>query len=124
MCQDNIAILLKTWGQVIGEDRARLQFYQEQLEYQADKGAALNHLQEHYAKYLEGVLEDAPEKADGEATVLFSDKQRMRNRPEGRARVGWLQPATGSGRGAQPLTPSAGPAAITSKWIEDRKQEP
>jgi hypothetical protein len=35
-----------------------LQFYQEKLEYQADKGASLKHLQEHYAKYLEGVLEE------------------------------------------------------------------
>lgn len=61
MRQDNVAIFLKTWSQVIDENRARLQFYQEKLEYQADKGSALRHLQEHYAKYLEGVLKEAPE---------------------------------------------------------------
>lgn len=60
MREDNVAIYLKTWGQVIDENRARLQFYQEKLEYQADKGAALKHLQEHYAKHLEGVLEELP----------------------------------------------------------------
>jgi hypothetical protein len=60
MRQQNVAVFLKTWGQVIDENRARLQFYQEKLEYQADKGSALKHLQEHYARYLEGVLEESP----------------------------------------------------------------
>jgi len=59
MRNDNVAVYLKTWGQVIDENRARLQFYQEKLEYQADKGSSLKHLQEHYAKYLEGVLEES-----------------------------------------------------------------
>ncbi len=57
MKQDHVTIYLKTWSQVIDENRARLQFFQENLEYQADKGSSLKHLQEHYAKYLEGVLE-------------------------------------------------------------------
>lgn len=61
MRQDNIAVYLKTWAQIIDDNRARLQFYQEKLEFQADKGTALKHLQEHYAKYLEGVLEDESE---------------------------------------------------------------
>lgn len=60
MRRDNITILVKTWGQIIDENRARLQFYQEKLEYQADKGASLKHLQEHYAKFLEGVLDETP----------------------------------------------------------------
>ncbi len=60
MRRNNVAVFLKTWGQVIDENRARLQFYQEKLEYQADKGAALSHLQEHYAKYLDGVLDEPP----------------------------------------------------------------
>ncbi|WP_186511047.1 ATP-binding protein [Caenimonas sedimenti] len=64
MRHDNVAIFLKTWAQVIDENRARLQFYQEKLEYQADKGSSLKHLQEHYAKYLEGVLDRAPEDAE------------------------------------------------------------
>lgn len=60
MAHDNVAIFLKTWGQIIDENRARLQFYQEKLEYQVDKGMALQHLQGHYAKYLEGVWGEAP----------------------------------------------------------------
>ncbi len=73
MRQGNVAVFLKTWAQVIDENRARLQFYQEKLEYQADKGTALKHLQEHYAKYLEGVLEDAPATV-GEVAAPPSDE--------------------------------------------------
>lgn len=55
----NSSIYVKTWAQVLDDNRARLQFFQERLEHQADKGAALKHLQERYANYLDGVLEPA-----------------------------------------------------------------
>lgn len=54
--KDNVQIYVKTWAQVLDENRACLQFFQERLEYQADKGASLKHLQDHYAKFLSGVL--------------------------------------------------------------------
>jgi len=58
---DNVSIWVKTWAQVLDENRARMQFFQERLEYEADKGASLKHLQEHYAKFLQGVLvEESP----------------------------------------------------------------
>jgi hypothetical protein len=60
----NISIYVKTWGQVLESNRARLQFFQEHLEYQADKGASLKHLQEHYAKFIQGVL--TPDEAAGD----------------------------------------------------------
>lgn len=41
---------------MLDENRARLQFFQERLEYQADKEASLKHLQYHYAKFLQGVF--------------------------------------------------------------------
>ena len=53
---DNVSIWVKTWSQVLDENRARMQFFQERLEYEADKGASLKHLQEHYAKFLQGVF--------------------------------------------------------------------
>ena len=56
--KENASIYVKTWSQVLDENRARLQFFQERLEYQADKGASLKHLQEHYAKFLRGVLSE------------------------------------------------------------------
>lgn len=55
--KDNICIFVKTWGRVLAENRSRMKFFQERLEYQADKGASLKYLQEHYAKYLEGVFD-------------------------------------------------------------------
>jgi hypothetical protein len=72
MRHNNVVVFLKTWGQVIDENRARLQFYQEKLEYQADKGSALKHLQEHYAKYLKGIMDEVPA-TDGEAVPSPSD---------------------------------------------------
>ncbi len=52
----NVSIWVKTWAQVLDENRARLQFFQERFEYEADKGASLQHLQDKYAHFLEGVL--------------------------------------------------------------------
>lgn len=54
---DNVSIHIKTWGQVLDDNRARMQFFQERLAYQADKGAALKHLHERYSSYLEGVMD-------------------------------------------------------------------
>jgi hypothetical protein len=59
--KDNFSIWVKTWAQVLEENRARLQFFQEKLEYEADKGRSLEHLREHYAKFLQGVLVEEPE---------------------------------------------------------------
>jgi hypothetical protein len=56
----NISIYAKTWAQVLDENRARLQFFQERLEYQADKGSSLKHLQERYDEFLQGVLTEEP----------------------------------------------------------------
>jgi hypothetical protein len=66
---DNISIWVKTWAQVLEENRTRLQFFQQRLEYEADKGASLKHLQEHYAKFLEGVLVEAPGEAPPEGAA-------------------------------------------------------
>lgn len=55
--KDNIAVGIKTWGELIEENRARLQFFQEQLQHSADESAAIRYLQERHSKYLEGVIE-------------------------------------------------------------------
>lgn len=52
----NISIYVKTWAQVIEENRARLQFFQEKLEYQADKEDSVKHIKEHYDEFLQGVV--------------------------------------------------------------------
>lgn len=65
--EEGFKIGVKRWSQVIEENRARLQFFQEKLEHQADRGRALKHLQEKYEKFLKGVITDGPEEeADGE----------------------------------------------------------
>lgn len=64
---DNVAVYLKTWAQVIDENRARLQFFQEKLAYQVDREASIKHLRTHYGKYLRGVLDaDRPSPTAGD----------------------------------------------------------
>lgn len=60
--KDNISVGIKTWGELIEENRSRLQFFQEQLQHSADESTAIRHLQERHSQYLEGVVE-----ADGDA---------------------------------------------------------
>src|SRR5205807_9609997 len=52
----NITIGIKTWAQIIQENKARLQFFQEELEHQVDQGTALSYLQEKYEAFLTGVI--------------------------------------------------------------------
>jgi hypothetical protein len=47
-----ISIWVKTWGQIIDSCKARLRFFQERLEFMADKDAGLKHLKKTYDKYL------------------------------------------------------------------------
>lgn len=51
-------IWVRTWGQIIDECRARLQFFQEKLNYQADDDSALDYLRTTYSKYLGELLEN------------------------------------------------------------------
>jgi hypothetical protein len=52
----SMTIWVKTWAQVIEENRTRLQFFQEKLEHQVDQGTALKHLQERYQEILQGLV--------------------------------------------------------------------
>lgn len=65
--KDNISVGIKTWGELIEENRARLQFFQEHLEHSADESAAIRYLQERHSKYLEGVIEIDDEAANQDA---------------------------------------------------------
>lgn len=53
---------IKTWGELIEENRARLQFFQEHLQHSADESTAIRYLQEKHSQFLEGVI---VEEADG-----------------------------------------------------------
>lgn len=63
-----LRIWVKTWGQIIEDCRARLQFYQQHLEYVADDADGLAYLRRMHEKYLPSVL--AGEPAEEEAQEL------------------------------------------------------
>jgi hypothetical protein len=63
--EDNITVGIKTWGEIIEENRARLQFFQEHLQYDADENSALQYLQERHKQFLEGVIGTPPPNEKG-----------------------------------------------------------
>jgi hypothetical protein len=70
--QGNILVGIKTWGELIEENRARLQFFQEHLQHSVDESSAMRYLQERHSKYLEGVME-----VDEEATDQDPDNEQV-----------------------------------------------
>lgn len=76
--KDNIKIGVKTWGQLLEENKARMQFFQERLEHQVDQGRALASLQKKYGEFLEGVVSPGDiqqvENEDGEVDEDFSQE--------------------------------------------------
>ena len=54
----NVTVMVKTWGQVIADNKARLQFFQESLEHRIDKGVALKHLRERYDAIISSTITD------------------------------------------------------------------
>jgi len=67
----NFSVGVKTWGEILDENNARLQFVKEALEHNADDGQALAFLEERYRKFLKNVLvqDDIEEPADVYPTV-------------------------------------------------------
>jgi hypothetical protein len=53
---ERVSIGVKTWGELLEENKARLQFIKEKLEHRADEDQALAHLEEKHRKFLEGVI--------------------------------------------------------------------
>ena len=52
-----ITVGIKTWAEVISENKARLQFLQEHLQFKANENEALNYLQKRHKQFLEGVFD-------------------------------------------------------------------
>jgi Histidine kinase-, DNA gyrase B-, and HSP90-like ATPase len=67
---DRVQIGVKTWGEIIEENNARLQFIRERLEHRADDGRALAHLQEKHREFLEGVIVED----EADATMDLSEE--------------------------------------------------
>ncbi|MBC7283296.1 ATP-binding protein [Hoeflea sp.] len=66
---------IKTWGELIEENRARLQFFQEHLQHSADESTAIKYLQEKHSQFLEGVIvEGADENSEDQPEALASEE--------------------------------------------------
>lgn len=63
----NVVIGVKTWGEILEENNARLQFVKDKLEHRADEGQALAYLEERHKQFLEGIR---IEEAGGEALEI------------------------------------------------------
>lgn len=50
--EQQIVVFAKTWGQIIIDAKARLQFFKEKLKYEADHASARQYLEKTHAKYL------------------------------------------------------------------------
>jgi hypothetical protein len=55
---------LINYFQLIQEKKARLQFFQEHLEYQVDRSAALQYLKDKYESFLTGVFTEETAQED------------------------------------------------------------
>ncbi len=71
----NVSIGVKTWGEILDENDARLQFVKEALEHNADDGQALAFLEERHRDFLDGVViqDDSEENADADKTPVAAD---------------------------------------------------
>ena len=79
----DILIYVKTWAEVIQGNRSRMQFFQEKLEYEADRGASLEFLKTKYAQFLEGFLEVetiVTDEADESASATEYQKAKQRSK--------------------------------------------
>lgn len=52
----DVTIWVKTWSQIIRENKHRLEFVREKLNYEIDHNDALQHLRETYSEYTKGVI--------------------------------------------------------------------
>lgn len=54
--RDDMIIRVKLWSEILDENKSRMQFFKERLEYEATEDRALQHLAERYGDLLEGVV--------------------------------------------------------------------
>jgi hypothetical protein len=59
--ESQVFVWAKTWGQIISECKARLEFFQQRLAYQVDRDSGLQYLHSVHEKYLPKVFKRSPE---------------------------------------------------------------
>ena len=66
----NLTIWIKTWSQLILENKHRLEFIREKLEYNIDRHDALDYLKKTYEEYTKGVITiENPEQNDSKTEM-------------------------------------------------------
>lgn len=68
----SVSIGVKTWGEILEENNARLQFVKDKLEHRADEDQALSYLEERHKQFLEGVR---VEEVDDEPVAIEGDSE-------------------------------------------------
>jgi hypothetical protein len=68
--KDGLQIWVRTWSEILNDCRTRLQLFEKELNYNADRDESLAFLQKTYAKILAGAEDNEPiEETSGEGTV-------------------------------------------------------
>jgi hypothetical protein len=62
--EGKVFIWVKSWGQLINAARARLEFFQEQLQYAVDDESALEYLHKIHEQYLPKVMKESVDNSD------------------------------------------------------------
>lgn len=62
----NISVWAKTWSEILNDARARLSFFSQQLDYQADSDSEREYLRRAHSKYIPGELTDIATGAGGD----------------------------------------------------------
>lgn len=63
---------MKTWSQIIHENKGRLKIFQKELNHSADRDISLEYLKKTYARILQGVdfREEGPQVANSEGQKM------------------------------------------------------
>ena len=71
--QDGLQIWVRTWSEILNDCRTRLQLFEKELNYNADRDESLEFLQKTYAKILSGVSDTGsePEISDDAAVTAL-----------------------------------------------------
>ena len=56
--KNNVFVGIKTWGEIIEQNRSSLHFIQEKLKHFADENEALRFLHQKHSKYLNGIIDE------------------------------------------------------------------
>lgn len=72
--ESNIRIWVKTWAELLSDCEGRLKFFQEQLQFRADREDALVYLRREYRRFLPEVFQKSSEEEDLQQSHLADEQ--------------------------------------------------